>query len=75
MLYDRSLEIFKAVAELKSFSRAAESLHITHTAIIRQINNLESEMDVLSEMLRADGLIAEEDGDDEEKPRSMPSHG
>lgn len=46
MLYDRSLEIFKAVAELKSFSRAAESLHITHTAIIRQINNLESEMDV-----------------------------
>ena len=37
--------------------------------------DLESEMDVLSEMLRADGLIAEEDGDDEEKPRSMPSHG
>ena len=46
MIYDRSLEIFKAVAELKSFSKAAESLHITHTAIIRQINNLESDMGV-----------------------------
>ena len=34
--------------------------------------DLESEMDVLSEMLRSDGLIAE---DEEEEQRSMPSHG
>ncbi|MBR1408436.1 MAG: 5-bromo-4-chloroindolyl phosphate hydrolysis family protein [Clostridia bacterium] len=34
--------------------------------------DLESEMDVLSEMLRSDGLIAE---DDEDEQRSMPSHG
>ena len=32
--------------KLKSFSKAAEQLHITHTAIIRQINNLEGDLEV-----------------------------
>jgi DNA-binding transcriptional LysR family regulator len=40
----RQLEMFKAVAELGSFTRAGEKLHVTHSAICRQIKLLEDEL-------------------------------
>ena len=40
-MYNRSLDIFKAVAETGSFSKAAEKLFLTHTAVIKQVNHLE----------------------------------
>ena len=40
----RQLEMFKAVADLGGFSRAGEKLHVSHSAIIRQITLLEEEL-------------------------------
>ncbi len=40
----RQLEMFQAVAELGSFTRAGEKLHVTHSAICRQIKLLEEEL-------------------------------
>lgn len=45
-MYNKSLDIFKAVAENSSFSKAAEQLFISHTAVIKQINQLESHLGV-----------------------------
>jgi len=42
----RQLRAFLAVAKLRHFRRAAESLHLTQPAISRQITDLESELDV-----------------------------
>lgn len=38
----RQLRYFRAVAELLSFSRAAEQLHVAQSALSRQIQALES---------------------------------
>lgn len=43
-MYNRHLETFIAVADLGSFSKAAEVLYISSTAIIKQINLLEQEL-------------------------------
>ncbi len=40
----RQLEMFKAVADLGGFTRAGEKLHVSHSAIIRQIKLLEEEL-------------------------------
>jgi DNA-binding transcriptional LysR family regulator len=40
----RQLEAFVKVTDLKSFSRAAEELHLTQPAVTRQIANLEREL-------------------------------
>lgn len=40
----RTLEVFRAVATLKSFARAAETLHMTQSAVSQRILNLESEI-------------------------------
>lgn len=45
-MVDKVLEIFKAIADCGSFSKAAERLYITHTAVIKQLNNLESRVGV-----------------------------
>lgn len=45
-MVDKALEIFLATADCGSFSRAAEQLYITHTAVIKQLNNLESRIGV-----------------------------
>ena len=40
-MYNKALDAFKAVAEDGSFTKAAKRLFITHTAIQKQINQLE----------------------------------
>ncbi len=40
------LEVFAAVAELGSFTRAAESLYISHSTTSRQVSALEQELEV-----------------------------
>ena len=43
-MYHKQLEMFIKVAELGSFSKAAEALYITPSAVIQQMNHLEQEM-------------------------------
>ncbi len=43
-MYNRQLDTFLKVAELGSFSKAAEALYITPSAVVQQINNLESNL-------------------------------
>ena len=41
---DRRLQVFHAVAEVSSFTRAAETLHMTQPAVTHQIRQLEEEL-------------------------------
>ena len=45
-MYNKALDAFKAVADSGSFTKASEHLFISHTAVIKQINGLESHMGV-----------------------------
>ena len=45
-MYDRILDTFKAVAEEGSFTKAADKLYITHTAIRKQMGQLEENLGV-----------------------------
>ncbi|MDD8034885.1 MAG: LysR family transcriptional regulator, partial [Thomasclavelia ramosa] len=45
-MYNKLLDTFKAVADYGSFSKAANELFITHTALIKQINSLEEYLGV-----------------------------
>lgn len=45
-MYNKHLETFIGVADSGSFSRAAEELYISPTAVIKQINLLEQELDL-----------------------------
>lgn len=45
-MYDKALEIFKEAVDCGSFSKAAGRLYITHTAVIKQLNGLESRIGV-----------------------------
>ncbi|MDE5932684.1 MAG: LysR family transcriptional regulator, partial [Lachnospiraceae bacterium] len=45
-MYNPQLETFLRVADAGSFNKAAELLYITPTAVIKQINLLESDLDV-----------------------------
>lgn len=45
-MYDPRLETFLTVADSGSFNKAAEKLYITPTAVIKQINLLETSIDV-----------------------------
>ena len=46
MLYNPQLETFLCVVESGSFSKAAEKLFITAPAVIKQINSLESSLNL-----------------------------
>ena len=45
-MYNKLLDTFLSAASLGSFSKAAEQLHISSTAVVKQINQLEDELDV-----------------------------
>lgn len=42
-MYKRQLETFLQVARLGSFSKAAQALYITPSAVIQQVNHLEED--------------------------------
>lgn len=46
ILYNPRLDTFLHVADAGSFNRAAEESYITPTAVIKQINLLEEELDI-----------------------------
>ena len=45
-MYNRTLDAFRNVAEEGSFSKAAEKMYISHTAVIKQVSSLESHLGV-----------------------------
>ncbi len=45
-MYNKQLDTFMKVAELGSFSKAAEAMYITPSAVIQQMNHLEKELQV-----------------------------
>lgn len=45
-MYNKHLETFICVADLGSFSKAADALYISSTAVIKQINLLEQELNL-----------------------------
>lgn len=45
-MYNSYLDAFRAVAENDSFSKAADKLFISHTAVIKQVNQLETKLEV-----------------------------
>ena len=45
-MYNKQLDTFLKIAELGSFSKAADALYITPSAVIQQINSLESSLEV-----------------------------
>ena len=47
-MFDGRLETFVKVAECGSFTKAADALFVTPTAVMKQINALEKELSVLS---------------------------
>ena len=46
VMYNTQLDAFIKAAELKSFSKAAQETYITPTALIQQINSLESRLNI-----------------------------
>lgn len=61
-MYDIRLETFLQVADKGSFNKAAEDLHITPPAVIKQINLLESELDMKLFVRTHRGLVLTEAG-------------
>lgn len=45
-MYNKILDVFIEVADQSSFTRASEQLYISHTAVIKQMNQLESMLGV-----------------------------
>lgn len=45
-MYNKQLDTFLKIAELGSFSKAADALYITPSAVIQQINSLENSLEV-----------------------------
>lgn len=46
MMYNHLLDTFLAVCDCKSFTKAAKQLYISPTAVMKQINQLEKELDL-----------------------------
>lgn len=62
LMYNPQLETFLCVAEAGSFNRAAERLHISPPAVIKQINLLEESLDLQLFVRTHRGLILTEAG-------------
>ena len=45
-MYNHLLDTFLAVCDCKSFTKAAKQLYISPTAVMKQINQLEKELDL-----------------------------
>lgn len=62
MMYNPQLETFICVVDSGSFSKAAEKLYITSPAVIKQINSLESSLDLQLFERTHRGLLVTEAG-------------
>ena len=62
MMYNPQLETFICVVDSRSFSKAVEKLYITAPAVIKQINSLESSLDLHLFERTHRGLIVTEAG-------------
>ncbi|PHQ82480.1 MAG: hypothetical protein COB66_00235 [Coxiella sp. (in: Bacteria)] len=58
----KSLPVFAAVAQHLSFSRAAEALHVTHSAVSQSIKQLESFLEVQLFVRDSNGVTLTEEG-------------
>jgi len=45
-MYNKTLDVYIVVADQGSFTKASQKLHMTHTAVIKQMNQLESHLKV-----------------------------
>lgn len=61
-MYDRHLDTFIQVADCGSFLKASEKLHISANAVTKQINLLESDLDVKLFQRSTQGLVLTEAG-------------
>lgn len=61
-MYNKLLDTFLAVADCGSFSKAADRLHISSTAIVKQINQLEDEINVQLFRRNPRGVVLTETG-------------
>ena len=57
MIYEKKLDTFLAAAESGSFNKAAEKLYLTHTAVMKQIGQLEQSLGVKLFERSSHGLI------------------
>jgi len=57
-----SLRAFEATARLKSFSKAARELNVTHAAIAQHVRNLESDFSETLVMRQGRGMVTTEKG-------------
>lgn len=73
MMYNPQLETFLCVVEAGSFSKAAEKMYITAPAVIKQINSLESSLNLQLFDRTHRGLIVTEAGNPYIKIQSISS--
>lgn len=62
-IYNKQLETFILVADAGSFNKAAEKMYITSTAVIKQINSLERELDLKLFIRTNQGLTLTKSGE------------
>ena len=62
MMYNPQLETFIRVADAGSFSKAADETHITPTAVIKQVNSLETDLGVQLFLRTHRGITLTESG-------------
>lgn len=61
-MYSQQLETFIQVADIGSFTKAAEQVYITPPAIIKQINHLEADLGLKLFVRTHQGLLLTEAG-------------
>lgn len=62
MMYNKLLDTFLTAAECESFTKAAERLHISSTAVVKQINLLEDEVGIRLFQRTRRGILLTEAG-------------
>ncbi|MBO1307320.1 LysR family transcriptional regulator [Enterococcus sp. 669A] len=62
-MYNKLLDTFVAVVETGSFAKAAEKLFITNTAVMKQMNNLEEQLEFAAFRRTSQGIFLTEAGE------------
>lgn len=61
-MYNKYLDTFIAVADLGSFTKASEKLYISSTAVMKQINSLEKDLDLTLTIRNENGIKLTDSG-------------